>query len=457
MDTNMNIGASHASEGKQGHPSVSIAWNPSPDMRERLREIDADGHSLLRDDQPKNLELKDPSIIRNPEGRGYIIYASVGRSDIQKWNIGRFVTVDLSQPWTLEQLTNLSGLEKVKDGVIVDMDIFHAKDPEEREAYRNSIKGKHWVVLKETCAPAMTCDVVGGQPLYKMYVQTACFHENGVIIEATSRDGIHFHVEPEPVVTPKMMLKESADTPAQPGTLAGVYDISHSTITWQGIPHECLTFTGTTEVEGGAVGDIYCMLRERGKEGAHWSTPVKILQQEHVPFHNSPLHKKQNHDNGHAHSAHVSDSHYEWCIEGTQIVDLGDNHYLMSGVCFLDKPEGRNGERQRVFFGASRSPLGPFVPLHTPLQPLSSKGENGHPDTVIENGTMHLVYQERSGDGKPWHLRRAEFDTAHLRELVEEAISFSSAVPAPHCINPHYYGPQRRERTSPQAGAARMA
>ena len=306
-------------------------------------------------------ELKDPSVIRKPDG-SYEMYASVGRSDIQSWKVGRFVADHVAGVW--------------------------------RELHSATL---HRLSGPQLCAPAVTYRETNGHCSYKLYIQTACFEENGVICAAESIDGMNFFGHPEPLVT--------KDTPPKGSVpITGVYDVSLSHVRLDGRLHECLTFTGITRV---GHGDVYAMFRDLAEaDGEGWTPAHRILAQEEVPFHNRP-------DGG---------GHYEWCIEGTQVVELGRSQYLMVGVCFLDKPKEMDGERQRVFFAVSRSPKGPFVPVGTPVEPLDGRGENGHPDTVLDGEDLHLVYQERAGDGQPWHLRHTTFRVDHLRALVDEAL-----------------------------------
>jgi hypothetical protein len=120
---------------------------------------------------------------------------------------------------------------------------------------------------------------------------------------------------------------------------------------------------------------------------------------------------------------------YEWCPEGTQVIGLDDRHYLMVGVCFLPKGEGCDGERQRVFFAAADHIHGPFVAFARPFEPADERGENGHPDTVVdwENEVLEVILQERGrrlpdGSDAPWGLRHGQVDLRLLRPLMDEAI-----------------------------------
>lgn len=136
-----------------------------------------------------------------------------------------------------------------------------------------------------------------------------------------------------------------------------------------------------------------------------WLRPHAILEQEHVPYHNDP------------------DSHFfEWGLEGGKIDQLADNLYLLIGVCFLPKPAGSEGRRQRIFLATARSPIGPFVPVGLPFAPTTPRGEIGHPDTIIHENHISVIYQERLGNGKPWYLRRADIDRTALAMMAEQTL-----------------------------------
>jgi hypothetical protein len=46
-------------------------------------------------------------------------------------------------------------------------------------------------------------------------------------------------------------------------------------------------------------------------------------------------------------------------------------------------------------------------------------GENGHGAAVVgEDGLIHLVYQERGGDGLPWRILHATTEPAAVRAAL---------------------------------------
>jgi hypothetical protein len=166
------------------------------------------------------------------------------------------------------------------------------------------------------------------------------------------------------------------------------------------------------------MGDIYMMLRDRTVRGAKWSKPKLALDMKDISFHNQPKKAKE------------GKCTYEWCPEGTQVIGLDDTHYLMVGVCFLGREGLGDGERQRVFLAAADNINGPFVAFARPFKPVDARGENGHPDTVVDwkNQILEVILQERGNrlpDGKdaPWGLRHGEIELARLKPLMEEAVA----------------------------------
>ncbi len=333
-------------------------------------------------------EQKDPSFIERVREDylndattpyRYIGYTSSGRSQGQQWKVARYGTNSLKGPWQELESPTLKGLSG-----------------------------------PQLCAPAMSYEFQDGKPSYRLYIQTACFEPGGVIMEADSTDGVTFHGRPEPLVTMAFI-----DKPKRP--VIGVYDPSYSQVEVDGQMHDCLTFTGITKINPHwphqAVGDIYMMLRDRTARRAQWSKPKLALRMKDISFHNQLKRAKEGN--------HV----YEWCPEGTQVIGLDNKHYLMIGVCFLPKQEGCDGERQRVFFAAADNIDGPFVAFARPFKPVVDKGENGHPDTVVdwENQILEVILQERGGrlpDGRdaPWSLRHGEIEFAWLKPLMDEAV-----------------------------------
>lgn len=315
-------------------------------------------------------EIKDPTVVPMPDGT-YMMYASVGTSVTQQWMIGRFTAQHPRGPWQELEPVNLKGV----DG-------------------------------REVCAPAVVYDAES--KLFKMYVQTTCFSADGVIALAVSSDGQNFEgVDRHPAV------KEDIKEPKIP--VIGLYDVGMSDITLQGREYECMVYSAYRRV---GCGDVYMSLKPKTGEGSDtWSTPRMILAQEEVPFHNSP-----------------DSPEFEWGIEGAKIVQMSENAYVMIGVCFLDKSRSEIGTRQRVFLAAAASPEGPYLPIHTPIDPTAypeGTGENGHPDTIDLGDKIGILYQERSGDQRPWHLRYVEVTKQEWLDMAINRLTTQSATKAP--------------------------
>ncbi len=325
------------------------------------------------DESKGYLEMKDPSVIREKDG-SYSMYCSLGTSTTQQWVVGRFRADHPGGPWQELPCAKIEGV----DG-------------------------------REVCAPAMMIAEKDGKPLYQMYVQTTCFHPDGVIALATSEDGEHFTGTPEPAATRDDLKPEDRVN------VMSLYDVGMSDVDIGGKVHECMVYSGYRRI---GCGDVYMSLREKPENGAQtpWSVPTLVLKQEDVPFHNRP--DKDN---------------FEWGLEGVKIDKLADGAFLMTGVCFLDLPRDAIGTRQRVFFAAADNPQGPWVPMRTPVEPTQypeGKGENGHPDTIDLGDKVGLLYQERAGDGMPWHFRYTEYQKDDLIAEVRQALSPQGKQPA---------------------------
>jgi hypothetical protein len=298
-----------------------------------------------KDAETDYFEIKDPSVVRLPDG-SYEMYASLGTERGKPWGIGRFSAAHPGGPW--------------------------------QELEPAEIRG---VTGAEVLAPAVTLEQRGGETLRTMYVQTTCFQENGVIACALSTDGKVFDA-----VAPAMTIEK---LPAGTTPSAGLYDAAVSDVTRAGKPAECLVFSSYRSI---GCGDVFTALRDKG--AVDWETPKLALRQEDVPFHNKPGAKD-----------------FEWGLEGAKVVQLAEDAYLMIGVCFLGPEAGPRGTRQRVFFAAAAKPEGPYQAMETPIAPTvypEGTGENGHPDTVDMGDKLGILYQERAGEGQPWHLRYTE-------------------------------------------------
>jgi hypothetical protein len=309
-------------------------------------------------------EIKDPSIVQVNDNR-FMMFASVGNSVTQTWLVGRFEAESPEGPWT--------ELEPVK---FVDL-----SGP-------------------QLCAPAVTLIEEKGIQRWFMYIQTACFEEGGVIALATSDDGETFYGQPQALIS-----RESIDN--APTDVIGVYDVGYSELKHGDQDVECMVYSGYRRV---GCGDIYMSTRTKGS--GEWGPGQCILSQENVPFHNSPDYE-----------------YFEWGLEGAKIIQLADDCFVMIGVCFLPMSNEHLGKRQRVFFAVTDSLDTPFTPVNTPFEPTGFEGkfgENGHPDTLTINDTLHVIYQERHGNGEPWHLRAARYSLSELASYFRLVLGHKS-------------------------------
>ncbi|MBP9820186.1 hypothetical protein KBC79_05635 [Candidatus Woesebacteria bacterium] len=327
----------------------------------------------------EHYEIKDPSVVKVADG-SYILYASVGNSVTQTWLVGRFVASHPTAEWQeIEPVsfTNLSG--------------------------------------PQLCAPAVTYQLVDGGPLFEMYIQTACFEDGGQIVYATSSDGQVFVGQSQPLVTKDDVNQDTAP-------VVGVYDVGVSEVKLHDQELICMLYSGYRKV---GCGDIYASYKQKGEADAAWSRGEPLLIQENVPFHNRPDYE-----------------HFEWGLEGAKLVQIADDCFMIIGVCFMPKPHEFLGTRQRVFLAASASINGPFKAIGLPFTTdynADRTGENGHPDTIIEGDQMWVIYQERLGDGKPWHLRAAAFNLAALETFVRGKLNFIADVTTVQSIEPEAY------------------
>ncbi len=328
-------------------------------------------------------EIKDPSIIQLKDGC-YMMFASIGNSLRQEWLVGRFIAADLAGQW--------QELEPVK---FVD------------------------IAGPQLCAPAVTYQVVANQEVYGMYIQSACFEENGSILYAQSSDGQTFVGQPQPLVTRDLV--NSSDKP-----IVGVYDVGISEIKVNDEELICMLYSGYRSV---GCGDIYLSYRNKKQSVIEWTRGERLLAQEEVPFHNRPDYE-----------------FFEWGLEGAKMIQLADDCFLIIGVCFMPKSNEHLGTRQRVFMAAATTMNGPYQPIGFPFVPSDEenhRGENGHPDTIIEGQSLQVIYQERGGKDQPWYLRFGSFDLtllkAFLRGKLDTPHEPGAVLPAHLTVEPESY------------------
>ena len=146
--------------------------------------------------------------------------------------------------------------------------------------------------------------------------------------------------------------------------------------------------------------DLYLARSVSGSWNGPWERLGCILRHEDVECHNQ-----------------LDDDDYEWGLEGAQLTELPDGTVLLTAVCFL---AGRpRGERQRLLLAVADEPTGPFEVVGPIITPEGGLGENGHGSTVIDGDQVRIVYQERAGDGYPWHFRHAVASVGRAARAVE--------------------------------------
>lgn len=304
-------------------------------------------------------EIKDPSIVKVKDK--WMMYASIGNSLTQQWKVGRFVSNAINGQWIELEPVKIDGLQG-----------------------------------PQLCAPAMLYQKDEKQ--WIMYIQTACFEENGVISKATSKDGNKFTGVASSLLRSDMIRNS-------PHRIVGLYDAGISEVNWMNEKLTLMVFSGYRSVGNG---DLYLTYKKSSDTDVKWNRPQLLLSQEEVPFHNKPNSKE-----------------YEWGLEGAKIIELSKNNYLLIGVCFAALPLSYIGHRQRVFLASSKSPFGPFKVIGIPFLPISLEsktGEQGHPDTVIEDNSLWIVYQERKNNKSPWYLNYAKID---LQAFAKKIASYS--------------------------------
>jgi hypothetical protein len=151
--------------------------------------------------------------------------------------------------------------------------------------------------------------------------------------------------------------------------------------------------------------DLYLARSRSGSWDGPWKRVGRILGHADVPFHNQ-----------------IGRPGYEWGLEGPQLLAVPEaGLVLLTAVCFFaDRPAGH---RQRLLLAAAERVTGPYRVLGPAVEPSSpgGRGENGHGFAVLDDGLVHLLYQERAGEGFPWRYMRATVEPAALAERWSDA------------------------------------
>jgi hypothetical protein len=151
--------------------------------------------------------------------------------------------------------------------------------------------------------------------------------------------------------------------------------------------------------------DLYLAWTPSGSWNGPWERLGCVLDHERVPCHNQ-----------------VGTGDYEWGLEGPQLMEIPGGGVLLTAVCFL--PDRPAGHRQRLLVAVAEEAVGPYVVVGPAVEPSgpAGAGENGHGTAVLgEDGLVHLVYQERAGDGLPWRILRATTSPQALRAQLSAA------------------------------------
>jgi hypothetical protein len=181
-----------------------------------------------------------------------------------------------------------------------------------------------------------------------------------------------------------------------PGTVeAGVYDPDPAAIDGQ----RYLVYSGMSVI---GQPDLFLARSTSGSWAGPWERLGCILCHTDVDFHNQ-----------------IDDDDYEWGLEGPQLTELPDGSVLLTAVCFLAGAPA--GHRQRLLLAVADAPEGPYELLGPIVEPAGGMGENGHGTAVIDGHELRVVYQERAGDGSPWHFRSAVADVSTLAVELRQA------------------------------------
>lgn len=235
-------------------------------------------------------------------------------------------------------------------------------------------------------APGVIYDPHDGQ--FHMFVQREFMALGGDIEHLTSPGGERFY------------FSETALSSLPETDQAGIYDPHPAFIGGK----RYLIYSGMQEV---TKPDLFLAECETADWSCNWQRKGKIVSHEHIIHHNQHGHPD-----------------YEWGLEGSQLIGLPSGNVLLNAVCFL--PEGRRGERQRVFFAGARSPYGPFITLGPVIEPYGTdweSGENGHAAGIAVGDSLYLYYQSRAfSERNRWCYGLAVFKVSEIDEVVENVL-----------------------------------
>jgi hypothetical protein len=232
--------------------------------------------------------------------------------------------------------------------------------------------------------------------LFHMFIQREFMQLGGTIEHLVSADGNRFRFSDTSLTS--LPLPNSME--------AGIYD-----------PHPALikgkkyfVYSGMERVTRP---DLCVAESESGTWEGPWKRLGTIVAHEDIFHHNQHTHED-----------------YEWGLEGSQLIELPSGNILLNAVCFL--PEGRRGERQRVFFAAAKDVKGPYHTMGPIIEPFGEKdqeenwesGENGHAAAVIHGEFLYLYYQSRAFSARSrWCYGLAVFKVDEIEKIVAETLA----------------------------------
>ena len=239
--------------------------------------------------------------------------------------------------------------------------------------------------VRHPCAPGVV--VEGGT--FHLYLQHAFNALGGAIEHLTSTDGGRSFGRLDTALHADAGRGEAGVYDPEVAEVGGVRYLSYAAMSVVGQP------------------DLSLARSHSGSWDGPWTRLGRILGHHDVPQHNQR-----------------GSAGYEWGLEAPQLLGLPGGGVLLTGVCFLaDRPRGH---RQRLLLAVAEQATGPYVVLGTPVQPSGrgGAGENGHATAVLDGeGLLHLIYQDRAGDGRPWRILRATTEVAAITTAAAAARS----------------------------------
>ncbi len=259
----------------------------------------------------------------------------------------------------------------------------HPEGPwtEDEASLLETVQGPH------VAAPGVIYDFQ--DKLFHLFIQREFTQLGGTVEHLASPDGLHFRF----LDTSLFSIPGSDE--------AGIYDPHPSIIAGK----KYLIYSGMREVMRP---DLFLAESMSDSWSGPWDRKGKIISHENIVHHNQHDHQD-----------------YEWGLEGSQLIELPSGNILLNAVCFL--PEGKRGERQRVFFAAGKDPLGPYITLGPVIEPYGEDwegGENGHAAGLIFGNKLYLYYQSRAFSPRNrWCYGLAVFSVSEIEEVVKNVLN----------------------------------